>query len=110
MLKFRSHLWPVATALASDNAYLTKLSFALKVSADAASALPPELASRRRLCPAVETPVTFWAMPLVRPSGPINSKGQARTRGHSPEIIWLLSAGHSHRREANSGGKADKGR
>jgi hypothetical protein len=37
---------------------------------------------------------------------PINPKAKPEP-GHSPGIIWLLSAGHSHRREANSGGKAE---
>jgi hypothetical protein len=37
----------------------------------------------------------------------MNPKGQARTNGLAPESIWLLAAGQSHRREANSGGRAE---
>ena len=38
---------------------------------------------------------------------PDKSEGLSPNQGHSPRVIWLLSAGHSHRREANSGGKAE---
>jgi len=38
---------------------------------------------------------------------PNNSEGLSPNQGHSPGIIWLLLAGHSHRGEANSGGKAE---
>jgi len=38
---------------------------------------------------------------------PNKSEGLSPDQGRSPEIIWLLSAGLSHRREANSGGKAE---
>jgi len=36
---------------------------------------------------------------------PNKSEGLSPDQGHSPEIIWLLSAGHSHR--LTSGGKAE---
>jgi hypothetical protein len=37
--------------------------------------------------------------------GSINPKGKAPDKGIAQGIIWLLSAGHSHRR--TSGGKAE---
>ncbi len=48
------------------------------------------------------------AMPLGAAFGPIKSEGLSPNQGgHSPRIICLLTAGHSHRREANSGGQAE---
>jgi hypothetical protein len=41
----------------------------------AASALPPELASRRWLCPAVEVPFIFLGYAHGAAFGPINPKG-----------------------------------
>jgi hypothetical protein len=41
---------------------------------------------------------------LVRPLAN-KSEGLSPNQGHSPETIWQLSAGHSHRR--TSGGKAE---
>jgi len=49
------------------------------------SALPPKLASRQWLCPAIRALFNF---------------------GLCPEINRLMTAVHCHRREANSGGKA----
>ena len=38
-----------------------------------------------------------------KPLAAVNTKDE----GHSPGMIWLLTAGHSRRREANSGGEAE---
>ncbi len=46
----------------------------------------------------------FWAMPLCG-LWPNRSEGLSPDQGHSPGIIWLLSAGQSHR--LTSGGKAE---
>jgi hypothetical protein len=64
--------------------------------------LPPDV--RRWLCPAVEVPLTSLGYALVRP-WPNKSEGLSPDQWHSPGIIWLLSAGQSHRR--TSGGKAE---
>jgi hypothetical protein len=79
---------------------------ASKVRAMSGSALPPELALRRRLRPAVE--VLFYILGFARGAafGPM-SVGLSSDQGHSPGNNLLLSAGQSHRREANSGGKAE---
>jgi len=60
---------------------------------------------RRWLCPAVKTPFTFWATPLMR-LWPNKCTGLSQNKGIAPKIIPLLSAGHSHRR--TSGGKAER--
>ena len=62
-------------------------------------------------CDAVAMPrrrvaIHLWAMPLGAAFGPI-TLGLSPDQGLSPRIIWQLSAGQSHRREANSGGKAE---
>ena len=49
------------------------------------SALPPELASRRRLFPAVEVPFDFWAMPFVVWLN--KSEGLSPNQGHSPDNL-----------------------
>jgi hypothetical protein len=63
----------------------------------------PELASRRWLCP-VEVALTLLGCALRAASGP-TSQGVSPNQGHSPEIIWNVSAGHSRR--LISGGKAE---
>jgi len=45
-------------------------------------------------------------MPPVR-ALPRNGLAKGRTKGHSPEGKRISTAGQSHRREANSGGKAE---
>ena len=67
------------------------------------SALPPDV--RRWLCPAVQRSFRFLGFALGAAFGPIDPKGLSPNQGHSPGIIWLLSAGHSHR--LTSGGKAE---
>ena len=70
-------------------------------SVGAASALPPDV--RRWLCPAVEVPSISLGYALGAASGPVKSEGLNPDQGHSPELIYLLSAGQSHR--LTSGGK-----
>ena len=48
---------------------------------------------------------TFLGHALGAAFGPMNPKGLSPDQGHSPGIIWLLPAGHSHR--LTSGGKAE---
>jgi Protein of unknown function (DUF1003) len=75
--------------------------FASKVACDVSSALPLEV--RRWLYPAVRaTSISGCAPGMEAPAilGQRPHQGRAR-------FIRRLTAGHSHRREANSGGKAD---
>jgi len=73
-----------------------------KASRSYASASPPDV--RRRLCPAVEVYFHFGATPLVRPfSKEIRSANW--NKGTAQGIIWLLTAGQSHR--LTSGGTAE---
>ncbi len=67
--------------------------------------MPPDM--RRRLCPAVEMGLYTLGNALRTTVGPINPKGLSPEDGHSPEIIWLLSAGHHHRRTSGGTAEAD---
>ncbi|MEP6912298.1 MAG: hypothetical protein ABI923_06065 [bacterium] len=51
-----------------------------------------------------ESDFIFLGYALGAAFGPINPK-LSPNQGHSPGIIWLLSAGHSH--PLTSGGKAE---
>jgi hypothetical protein len=71
-----------------------------------ATALPLELASRRWLCPAE----TSRIIPGYAPGSGFalgNHWAKGRTKGIAQKGKATSTAGHSHRREANSGGKAE---
>src|SRR6476659_7212545 len=70
-----------------------------------ASALPP--AVRRRLCPAVDAPFMFWAMPFG-PASAKQSDGAKPARRAEPrnQLDWCRR-GLATADEVNSGGKAE---